>query len=135
MTAEELVVRLTALIQSFGYAQSIEPFDFDLQPSTKMDRVYHLGAERVDSTDYLGGAQNDDYLLLIHLARRISRDGWGAARQLKVDLDALEDLITNDYPNYEYCLMDEPSPGSDVPDPEDDQDFAIGRLRLAVTLE
>jgi hypothetical protein len=135
MTADELVLRIAVLTEALGFHKSIEPFDFDLQPSTQMHRVYHLSAERVGSIDYVGGAQNDEYLLFIHVARRIQRDGWGAARQLKVDLDALEDAITDDYPQYPYSVMDEPAPGSDIPEPEDDQDFAVGRLQIAVTLD
>jgi hypothetical protein len=135
MTADELVMRIGTLYEGAGYSKAIEPFDFDLQPSTHLDRVYHLSAERIGSLDYVGGQQNDEYLLLGYVARRIKRDGWGAARQLKVDLDALEDLITGDYPQYPYCVIDEPAPGSDIPDPEDDQDFAVGRLRIAVTLD
>lgn len=135
MTSGTLWDRLTALVEAQGFVRSLSTFDFDQQPDTRLHAAYHLTTTRVGATNYLGGQETPQVEVEVFLARKRQRDAWGAARQLKVDLDLLMATIVNDYPAYDYFVLDDPAIESEVQPPGAEKDFVIGRLALTVEFD
>ena len=134
MTIGVLWDRVVALTLAQGYVQANEPFNFDLQPSQALDRMFVISSDRVGTEGYMGGDQAEQHQFVVFLAQRVKRNGWGAARQLKVDLDTLEQAIGDDYPAYDYHLLDDRIE-SQVQPPAADRDFVIGRLQATLEFE
>jgi hypothetical protein len=126
--------RISSVVATQGYARARTPFDFDLQPDTKLDKVFHMTSERSATDGYLGGDQGESHAFSIVLAQRVARDPWGAARQLKVDMDAIEQAVLADYAAYDYNVQDN-GVSSDCRQPSADADFVIGKLGLGVEFD
>ncbi len=135
MTTEQVWDRIRALCEAQGFVTALSAFDFDQQPDGRLDRTYHLRSEQQPPEEYLCGQLNENHRFIVYLAIKIRRDGFGAARQLKVDMDLLEQAIAGDYPEYEYCVLDEPPVESEVQNPGTDQDYVVGRLSGLLTID
>lgn len=135
MTTGEVWDRIRAIVEAQGYYRSLQPFDLDNQPDTVMENAFHMLSERAGSINLVGGGTIPQHQFTIFLAQKTKRDPWGAARQLKVDLDLLLTTITNDFPAYDYVVMDEPRPTSECLPPGPEKDFVVGRLTLTVDFD
>jgi len=126
--------RLSTIVIAQGFARARTPFDFDQQPDTMLDLAFHMKSERVGTEGYLGGDQAEQHEVSIYLCRRIKRDAWGAARQLKADMDAIESVVVRDYPNYDYVVIDDGVSAS-IRDPGPDQNFVIGLVQFKMDFD
>lgn len=126
--------RIGVIATAQGFRRALQPFDFDLMPDGMLDQSYHLSSERASTQGYLGGDQAEQHSVSIYICRRIKKDAWGAARQLKVDLDALEAVLVTDYANYDYVVVDD-GIQSDIRDPGLNEDFVVGRLTATVDFD
>ena len=126
--------RLIAVVIAQGFAKARTPFDFDRQPDGTLDQAFCLSSVRDSTQGYLGGDQAEQHTVTIYVARRIKRDDWGAVRQLKADLDAIEAVVCTDYANYDYVVVDD-GVTNDVKEPSASEDYVVGRLRLKVDFD
>jgi parallel beta-helix repeat protein len=126
--------RLSSIVVAQGYTRSRNPFDFDQQPDSRLNLVFHMASSRSGTEGYLGGYQGELHRVDIFLARRAKSDPWGAARQLKVDMDLVEATVLADSPTEDYILQDE-SVESEIRDPGPDDDYVVGRLSFTVDFD
>ena len=126
--------RISALVVAQGYVRSTDAFDFDMQPDGKHNKAFCLSSERGGTDGYLGGDQAETHVFTIYLAQRISRDVWGAVRQLKADMDAVEAAVAADYATYDYNLQDD-GVSSECRTPPDTADFVVGQLQLSIEFD
>lgn len=135
MTVGQVWDRILALVLAAGYARAMHPFDLELQPDTTMERVCYLTSELVTRTNFIGGAAIPQHQFSIFMAQKTKRDAWGAARQLKVDMDLLLVTVMADFPAYDYFVMDTPDPTSECSPPGPEKDFVLGRVTFTVDFD
>lgn len=138
LTLGTLWDRLLLVVEAQGFVRANSPFDFEQQPDTKLDRVYHTISERVATDPYIGGDQGQAHRFTFYLAIRTKRDGWGSARQLLADLEALEAAMLADETGAgtgaEYYIHDDPGPTHELRQPVG-SDYVIGRLELVAEFD
>jgi hypothetical protein len=127
--------RINSLVADQGFQQSRDHFDFDLVPDQAIDRVFRVQTRRTGTDGYLGPAQAELHTVDVWIARKVRNDSHGAARQLQVDLDLIEQAMYDDSPNYEYNVSDDPGPTSEVRLPSPDAIHAIARLTAVVDID
>ena len=126
--------RVSSLVAAQGYVRATNPFDFDQQPETKLDKVYCQSSTRRTTEGYLGGDQGETHEFEIYLAQKTARDPWGAVRQLKADMDLVEQAVAGDDAAFDYHLLDD-GVSSDCRAPTQTANFAVGQLKLAVAFD
>lgn len=122
--------RISTIVATQGYVRSHDPFSFDYQPDTKLDHVFHFRSERVRTDGYLGGDQSEQHTVTVFLATRSKRDPYGAVRQMKVDMDLIEQTLLGDASNETlgYFVIDDGLASQCQLPPSTDADFVIGQL-------
>lgn len=133
--------RIAALVEGLGYIKALEPFDFDMQPSQRLDGCFCMTSEKVAGPEYVGsssgGLQAETHEFVIYLARLKQRDSWTVARDLKTELEVLQDALHADAPSYGYNVLDDPELTAEVQEPTtgSDRDFVVGRLTFTVDFD
>jgi hypothetical protein len=119
-----------------GYARSREPFNFDLQPDTRLDLVFYQTSDRVNhepTTQAHVGYRFEQHEFTIYMARRTRRLGaWETRLKLHQDLDEATDRVLADAIAGDYNVVDEPVIEKMVQPPTKLGDFLVGRLRFTV---
>jgi hypothetical protein len=129
--------RVNSLVTAQGYARTTDPFSFDYQPDTKLDHVFHFQSARQGAEGIMGGDQTEKHQFTIFLAQRAKRDAYGAARQLKVDMDVIEAAMLGDVSNtaLDYYVPDDGVTSDCRLPPSTDSDFVIGQLSVQVEFD
>lgn len=129
--------RMSSVVVAQGYVRTADPFDFDFQPDTKLDHVFHLRSSRVGTEGYIGGDQGETHRLSIFLAQRAKRDAWGAARQLKVDMDLIEAVLLGDETNetFGYFVLDDGVQSESQLPAGGEADFVVGKIDATILLD
>jgi formylmethanofuran:tetrahydromethanopterin formyltransferase len=119
-----------------GYARAREPFNFDLQPDTRLDQVFHMTSERVNHEPVLqtdAGYRIEQHEFTIFMARRTRRLGaWETRVKMHQDLDTALDQVHLDAIAGGYNVADEPVPEKMIQPPTKVGDFLVARLRFTV---
>jgi len=129
--------RVNSLVVAQGYVRSHDPFSFDYQPDTKLDHIYHIRSSRVGTEGMLGGDQTERHAFTVFLAARAKRDPYGAVRQVKVDMDLIEQALLADESSatYGYYVIDDGVSSDCQLPPSTDADFVVGQLALVVEFD
>ena len=129
--------RINTLASTQGYTRSHDAFDFQSQPDTKLDRVYRLETSRVGTSGYRGGDQEEQHMVTLFFAQRARRDSYGAERQLKVDMDLVEQALLQDEADagLGYFVDEDGVQSSCGLPPGADADFVIGRLEARLVFD
>lgn len=121
-----------------GYARAREPFNFDLQPDTRLHKVFYMTSEKVDLEPLFQtttGYRIDRHEFTIFLGRRTRRLGaWDERLKLHEDLDGLYTSVLADSEIGGYIVMDEPRVEKLIQPPPKVGDFLVARLRFTVEL-
>jgi hypothetical protein len=128
--------RISTVTAMQGYHRASKAFDFEQQPDITLERAFHIQSERTSTVGYLGGDQAEQHRISLYMALRTKRNEVGAARQLKVDVDLLEDLISSgeEAASYDYIIEDD-SVESEIRDTQLNQDYVVGRLAFTVDFD
>lgn len=133
---EEILGRITSLCAGapffLGLAQS--PFDFDLQPTGRIDQVYRV---TVDAGDVIGGmsySEDQTDTVTIWVARKHLADPQAAYLTLVTDVTSLRSAIVRDGSTGggDFHV---PDGGSVSLAHETGQEFAVARMALPINYE
>lgn len=118
---------------TFEFAEAVTPFDFDLQPTGQIDRVFRLEAQ---SGSVIGGfnySEERTDSIEIWLARKQGTDPKTAYRALLTDASSLRAAVIRDGLNGDYFVPDEGAEFS--VQHEKGLEFAVLRFRVPVNFE
>lgn len=135
-----VVDRINSLISENGFTQSRDYFDFDRQPEQMLDLIYRVDSMRQSSQGYMGGDQVELHIVNIWVSRRIKSDSHGAARQVKADLDSIEqalwDEVLGGASPVDFMISDGGGPTADVRLPSDpNSSYVVGRFSAIVDFD
>lgn len=127
--------RVAAILTANSFQSSGSHFDFDDQSNLSLDKSFRVNSSRTATEGYVGAVQLETHTIEIWLARKIKRDSNGAARQLKVDMDLIEQTMLDDSATHHYYVVDN-GVEHEIREPAaTDQGFVIGRLSARVEIE
>lgn len=135
LTIGAVTDRVNSLVATQGFARSTDHFDFVHQPDQNIDRIYRVESERVGSNGYIGGDQEEVHRVSVWLTRKVRSDSHGASRQLKADMDLVEQALIDDSILADYNVQDEPGPDGSVQLPDPDATHVIARLSAVVDFD
>lgn len=136
MTIADIVTRVQTVVQAspFLFETARDPFDFDLQPATRLDGVYRLEATLEGQDGYLGPYCEEQWAITIWLARRAKGHATAAYDALLADVSSLTAALERDgMTRGDYVVTDAVS--ADLPQPASDADYLVARLRAGVAFD
>lgn len=137
MTIDVVLARMRAVIEAspFALVEAKDPFDFDLQPSTRLDGVYRVEAQMEGREGYMGPFALERWQVSVWLARRAKGAPTAAYALLVADVSALSvALIRAGDADGGFDVSTEDQ-GADLPAPSAEQDYLVARLRAGVEFD
>lgn len=127
--------RLNSICASAPYSltRSVDPFNFDTQPSQNVNGTYHVQTELDHVEGDLGMTQVEYWRMLIWLARKHQGTPHVAYRALHVDITSLTSTLAREHLAQDYNVdTDDLETEIQVPN---GQDFVVGKLEVLVDFD
>lgn len=135
MTTDEVKIDVSSIIAAMGYTPAVDEFDFEKQPSQRIDQVFRVRLKREGTVGEIGLGQIEEHRLECWLARQAGgAPSPDACRSLTVDLELVEArlqqfAITGD----RWNVLDD-TPETDVTQPPG-ADYVVGMLALSIDFD